>query len=149
MSDNRSIADRVTEVINRRKAAAFALAQHWGKSNESDAKSNASWNDRTGHTRQGIHGGAEKHGDIIVIYLAHTMRTGTYLETGTGIHGPRKSAYVIRPRNRKALKFGGPNGPIFAKKINHPGMKARPIIEPTLRRNIRQIKSDFKELWSE
>lgn len=37
--------------------------------------------------------------------------------------------YIIKPKNKKALKFGGR----YAKKVNHPGLPARPMlpVEPS------------------
>lgn len=36
--------------------------------------------------------------------------------------------YVIVPRNKKALSFMTASGRVFAKKVNHPGLVARPFI---------------------
>ncbi|MCD9025752.1 hypothetical protein [Cohnella silvisoli] len=138
-----SLEEIFTEQIKRRQAATFALVQHWGGRLESDARQSASWNDRTGHARQNIQGGAEQRGDILILYLSHGMRYGTFLETGTKPH-------VIRAKSKKGLYWGATraNGkPLIVRKVNHPGTKARPVIEPTMRRNLNQIKSDLKELW--
>lgn len=43
---------------------------------------------------------------------------------GTGKYGPKKSPYTIRPKNKKALAFGGG---VYAR-VNHPGVQARPLI---------------------
>ncbi|MBP8150221.1 MAG: phage virion morphogenesis protein [Limnohabitans sp.] len=43
---------------------------------------------------------------------------------GTGTHGEGKGPYTIRPKNRKALAFGGG---IF-RSVTHPGVPARPLI---------------------
>lgn len=61
---------------------------------------------------------------------------GKYVEFGTPPH-------VIRPKNRKALKFetnrkqrleeGGKPNEVFAKKVNHPGTRPQPFIRPTFR----------------
>ena len=47
---------------------------------EAEAKTNAPWIDRTSNARQGLRGGAEFEGSDIVIYVAHTMTYGIYLE---------------------------------------------------------------------
>lgn len=36
--------------------------------------------------------------------------------------------YVILPRDGGTLRFGGPNGVVFAKRVSHPGLPARPFI---------------------
>jgi len=43
---------------------------------------------------------------------------------GTGKYGTGNGPYIIRPKNRKALAFGGG---IF-KQVTHPGIPARPLI---------------------
>lgn len=51
-----------------------------------------------------------------------------WLERGTGLHGPLKRAYEIRPKKKAGLFWGAytPDGkPIIRKKVIHPGIKAR------------------------
>lgn len=48
-------------------------------------------------------------------------------EYGTGLYGSKGREYTIRPRRAKALRFIGQNGPSFAKSVNHPGVKPRPV----------------------
>ncbi|MCB1020328.1 MAG: hypothetical protein KDC27_10385 [Acidobacteria bacterium] len=51
-----------------------------------------------------------------------------WLEKGTGVHGPKRQAYVIRPRLKKALYWGASNAagdPIIRRRVIHPGMKPR------------------------
>ena len=43
---------------------------------------------------------------------------------GTGTHGEGKGSYTIRPKNRKALAFGGG---VFSR-VTHPGVPARRLI---------------------
>lgn len=47
---------------------------------ETDAKANASWHDISGNARRGLNAGVVMRGDHIVIYLAHTVDYGPYLE---------------------------------------------------------------------
>ena len=48
-----------------------------------------------------------------------------YVEFGTPPH-------IIRPKNKKALHWGGKNGPVV-KLVHHPGTKPQPFIRNTLR----------------
>lgn len=51
-----------------------------------------------------------------------------WLERGTGLHGPLKRKYEIRPKNKAGLFWGAytPDGrPIIRKRVMHPGMKPR------------------------
>lgn len=67
---------------------------------------------------------------------------GADVEFGTSPH-------VIKPVNRKALKFKVGNKIIFSKKVQHPGTEAQPFLRPALDqvKNIwlkRYIESEFK-----
>lgn len=134
-----AFGDPALSKIARTKAATFALAQHYAKKMEGAARQGASWDDKTGHARQFIHGEAEQAGDTITITLGHGVEYGEMLEEGTPPH-------VIRPKNKKALFWVGAAHPV--KKVNHPGSKAYPIIEPTVEKNFSQLKKDVEELWS-
>lgn len=65
----------------------------------------------------------------------HVSRNVTinHVEVGTPFdymlyqHGGTKP-YTIVPRNAKFLRFMGPQGPIFTKRVDHPGLPARPFI---------------------
>ncbi|PZM63642.1 tartrate dehydratase [Paenibacillus dendritiformis] len=142
------ILDEVRAKIERRKVATLLVAKHVGKIMEGDAKQKASWEDRTGHTRQGIQGGADvrQSGNdrMAVVYLAHTMRSGVYLETGTGLYGPKRR--VIKPKNKKALRFPVGGGQyVVAKSVK--GMKPRPIIKPTVQRYVSTLRKAVRDVW--
>jgi hypothetical protein len=69
------------EYTSRKVAGLLALGDSIGKGTlEAQAKLNAPWTDRTGNARQGLHGGAVLEGTDFVIYIAHTMTYGVYLE---------------------------------------------------------------------
>jgi HK97 gp10 family phage protein len=48
-----------------------------------------------------------------------------YFESGASRHG-------IRPKNRKALALGGPEGPEVRFEVDHPGMVAEPFLRPAM-----------------
>lgn len=99
---------------------------------------------KTGNLRRSIMVGA------VTDTYAETRATANYaaaVELGTKPH-------VIRPRNKKALRFatgnarlsGSPRsgGPvIFAKKVNHPGTKAKPYMVPGATKAVRELGADF------
>lgn len=124
--------EKTLDHINRKKAGIYLIAQTEGKRMESEAKAKASWTDRTGNTRNAIHGGADRNKDGATLYLAHGSKVGGYLEEGTGIYGPK--GRPIRPVKAKALVFKINGQLIFAKEVK--GMKARPIIKPTAQKNL-------------
>ncbi|QAS52380.1 hypothetical protein [Halobacillus litoralis] len=116
--------------LNRKKAELHALADNYAGTMERYAKTHAEWVDRTGHTRQSIHSGVEVNGDEVTTYLSHGSEAGNYLEEGTGIHGPKGVPYKIKPKNKQALFWYGASHPV--REVIHPGIKAQPIIGPTV-----------------
>jgi len=61
----------------------------------------------------------------MVDYAAH-------VEFGTKPHD-------IVPKNKKALKFKGVGGTVFAKKVRHPGTRPNPFISNTIRNKLGDI----------
>lgn len=139
--------DKAIEYTERKKAGLRALLQSFTGQLEEYAKEYASWNDRTGHARQGIHSGVEDRGNEIALYLAHGKEYGPYLETGTGIHGPKEEPYKIVPKDKKALFWVGAPHPV--KKVLHPGMRAQPIIAPTLDVHIPRFRKMILDYWED
>jgi hypothetical protein len=140
-----NIQQNVSEYIARKKAGMHALLLHWAGTLESEAKQNAEWKDRLAHARQSIHSGVDAGANKFILYLAHGMRYGQYLEKGTGVHGPHKKPFVIRPKNKKALFWKGLPHPV--KKVTIQGMKAQPIIKPTIEANMEKIGKSVVEYW--
>jgi hypothetical protein len=56
---------------------------------------------------------------------------GKYVEFGTPPH-------LIKPKDKKALHWGGDNGPV-TKVVKHPGTRPNPFIRNTLRNKFGQI----------
>lgn len=142
-----SMSDDVQLHLERKKAATHALLLNWAGNLEDYAKSHAEWTDRLGHARQGIHSGVDAGENELTLYLAHGMSYGTFLETGTGIHGPEGRPIIIRPKNKKALFWDGADHPV--KKVTNPGIKAKPIIGPTMETHYPRIKQTILELWED
>lgn len=125
------------EEIQRKTAAVHLLSSVWANKLEAYAKSHASWIDRTSHARQSIHSGVEKDGEEILLYLSHGVQYGTILEEGSRPH-------IIKPVNKKALYWPGAAHPV--KQVKHPGTKGKPIIGPTINRNLPQIRKDINSI---
>ena len=101
---------------------------------------------KTGNLRRSILVG------VVTDKYAETKATANYaaaVELGTRPH-------VIRPRNKKALRFapggsgvrlsGSPrtgSSVVFAKKVNHPGTKAQPYMVPGATKAVRELGADF------
>nr|BDD46413.1 hypothetical protein 2 [Bacillales bacterium] len=132
------LAEDARDHIERKKAGFYALLDNWANNLEGYAKQHASWVDRTGHARQGIHGGVERSKNQFHLFLSHGVEYGRFLEEGTPPH-------EIRPKNKKALYCPGAKHPV--KKVNHPGSKAHPIIGPTIDTHLPRIRKTVKEYW--
>ena len=132
--------------IRRARAAVDIVLRSWAGKLESQAKSKAKWTDRTGQARNSIHSGIEHEGDYVVLYLSHGSRHGSFLETGTGLHGPRRAKYPIKAKNKKALFWAGANNPV--RSVMHPGIKAQPVVKPTLEAAMPQIRADVRRVLS-
>lgn len=65
---------------------------------ERDAQATAPWTDRTGNARKGLTGAVDVAGDLVAIYLSHTVSYGVFLELARG----GKYA-VIMPTIERAL----------------------------------------------
>ena len=56
---------------------------------------------------------------------------GRFVEFGTPPH-------IIKPKNKKALHWGGKGGPIV-KQVNHPGTRPNPFVRNTLMTKLKNI----------
>ena len=61
-----------------------------------------------------------------------------HVEYGTKPH-------TIRPVNKKALKWQGPSGPVFAKVVHHPGFKGHHYMKKTLDESLDDAKRIIEE----
>ncbi len=132
----------VKEQVKRRVGSLHILLKKYASDMEGWAKENRPWKDGiNANARKGIHAGVDIEPDyLFILYLAHTMHYGEYLETGTGIYGPKKKP--IKPVNKKALD--GPGLPHPVKQVK--GMKPQPIIRPTVERFKPSLMNDIKKL---
>lgn len=134
------LGDNARAHMRRKQAGAFAIIQNLAQTAEGEMKTGATWTDRTATARRALHSGARPMGkNKIVMYLAHGVKYGTFLEEGTKPH-------VIRPKNKKALYWRGAAHPV--KKVNHPGTKARPIVLPTAKKYKGKIKQALAKWWA-
>ena len=65
---------------DRQRAEVVLLAQRWAGTLEAQAKTDASWTDRTSNARNGLFGVTEIRGNEVIIRLGHTMEYGVFLE---------------------------------------------------------------------
>lgn len=79
-----------------------------------------------------------------------TTKAGMAFEKGSGLHDPKNPHYIeIVPKNKPHLIFEGTNewdGQIVVTDhVNHPGVKARPFIEPARRKHREEMKKVIRE----
>ncbi len=86
------MADHAQGVIDRKTAGMYALLEDWAGTLEGYAKENAPWTDRTANARQGLNGGVDAYDNHFVLYLAHGVEYGIWLEIA---HGGNYA--IIRP----------------------------------------------------
>lgn len=67
---------------------------------------------------------------------------GEYIHDGTRPH-------VIRPKDKKALRWPGGNGFIFAKRVNHPGTKPDPFLYEAAENERASINATFDRYTEE
>lgn len=131
-------SDRARDFVERRKAATFLTCENMAAHMERKAKRVAPWTDRTAHARQSINSGAERHGNTVIIYVAHGVRYGRYLEKGTPAH-------IIVPKHKKVLYWAGAGHPV--KKVNHPGTRKLPAVVPAAEHGQKLLKRAIRTLW--
>lgn len=136
--------ERIRDEIRRKQAGMHTLGQAIAEDISSEAKTKASWTDRTGNTRAAIHGGVDGVGDEFVVYVAHGSEIGVYHELGTGIYGPKKRPIV--PVNSKALHFKINGKDVFAKSVK--GIKKNPVIMNAVEAKKSSVDQAIKEYWS-
>jgi len=136
-----AFSDKSIDYLNRKVAGMYHIIKNCMADMEAKAKRNAEWKDRTSHARQNIHHGVESHPmtKSFTAYLAHGMKYGRYLEEGTKPH-------IIKPKRKKALYWKGAKHPV--KSVNHPGTKAYPILEETLRENKDELIKAIEKHWA-
>lgn len=131
---------KVIDYINRKKAGMYALCNLFANNLENEAKTKASWKDRSSHARQAMHSGVEGGDNKYSIYLSHGVEYGEILEEGSKPH-------IITPKNGKALYWKGAAHPV--RKVNHPGTKGFRTIETTLNNNKEMIVDKIIKYWSD
>ena len=112
--------------------------------------------DVPGRTVKVVAGGTGRRGaNQYGVHTRSSVGYASHVEYGTGPH-------VILPRNRKALAWGGPrrlSGSLrkgakatsFARRVNHPGTRARPYLRPGAVEALREVglSGHVVTVWNE
>lgn len=136
-----AFSDNAIEYMRRKKAGMFAIVDNLSRDAEGNMRMDAPWKDRTTTARRALHSGVEPgQGEKIIMYLAHGVQYGRHLEEGTPPH-------VITPKNKKALRWKGPDGYIFARRVRHPGTQPRAIVQPTAEKYKDKLRDAALKWW--
>lgn len=92
------------------------------------AQSTTTITNRTGAMRGGWKFRSRKTNNGARGELINTVRHALFQEDGTGVFGPSRSPYTIRPVKAKALRFVTGSGQlVFTRKVTHYGVHPRLI----------------------
>lgn len=121
--------------INRTISACVAMA-----------KDNHSWKNRTGTAERSIRIATPAQtgpdGRTIGAWGSVAVKYFWGLEFGTAAH-------VITPQRGEFLRFKGKSGTfVFVRQVNHPGTKARPVLNPTARKVYPFLSGYIKQAWA-
>lgn len=102
---------------------------------QEDAKriSPGSFKNQTGNLRRNIWRRVESAARGVI---GVGEKYGAYVEFGTKPH-------IITPKKARVLKFKSGGKTIFARKINHPGSRPYPFMEPAFKDNLNRITSEY------
>lgn len=91
---------------------------------------------RTGDAERSIDAQVSGSGDSVVGTVGTTRLITIYLHQGT-------RAYIIEPRTKKVLRWAAGGDFVFAKRVQHPGIKEDPFIFNAADAEAGAIKSRF------
>jgi hypothetical protein len=117
-----AFSDGPINAIERKIAGTHMLLKNLAGHMEGDAKDNIPWKPRFGHAQEGLHAGVEKSGSELILYLAHGVEYGIWLELACKKKEDRQTTW------------------------NQPGPYA--IINPTIEKYLPQIKQSILDWWS-
>lgn len=106
--------DRSAQQIGGR---AVSIAQNTTTITNRSGAGRGGWKYRTSKVRNGAQ-----------VDVLNKVRHMKYQEDGTGVFGPRRAPYVIRPKRAKFLRFVTAGGQaVFARQVTHYGVHPRLI----------------------
>jgi hypothetical protein len=97
-----------------------------------------------GHLKQSIHTYFSSANPFGVFVPKMGAVVGTNKEYASSVEFGARS-HDIRPRNKKALRWGGPNY-IFAKLVRHPGNRPKPYLFPAAEAEAPKFFENSKEI---
>ena len=97
-------------------------------------------------------------GGMTVEIIAEAPHAAAH-EYGSGLYGPKRAKYAIKPKNKKALKWAvqgaiAPGGAAsagfaFSRGVMHPGVKASRYLERAIEQNIGDLEEELRAAFEE
>jgi HK97 gp10 family phage protein len=111
-----------------------------------NAIKNASKHTKTGRLENNIEMGVR--GNSGEVYIANGGMAkkwrGKYVNYGIFVHFG-SNPHIIKPKHKKALRWGGSSAFHFAKSVNHPGYKGDPFMYNALEKTRKRLNQIAKE----
>ena len=87
---------------------------------------------KKGNLRSTIFSRIKGAGRKVLGILEANAKYAKAVHEGTGIFGPYRKPFTIKPKKAKALRFFVAGRPVFASKVTIQGMKANPFLQRAL-----------------
>ena len=98
---------------------------------------------QTGNLRRSIFRRIENGGARGIVGVGSSAPYGIHVEFGTRPH-------TILPKKRRFLAFKSKSGKlVFARRVNHPGSRPLPFMEPALKDNVGRIMKAYERVGEE
>ena len=110
---------------------------------QSEARSRHQFTSRTGVLERSIEYRLERGSLVGVVKISDAAPYGVFVHEPTGIYGPTKERYQIRPKRKQALRWAADGKLHFARLVNHPGSPADRFLYEAADRSRERIRKIF------
>ena len=108
-----------------------------------EARSKHRFTSQTGVLERSITYYLEKGALVGVVAISDAAPYGVFVHEPTGLYGPKKERYQIRPKRKQALRWAADGKLHFARLVNHPGSPADRFLYEAADRSRERIRQIF------
>lgn len=108
-----------------------------------EARSKHRFTSQTGVLERSITYYLEKGALVGVVAISDAAPYGVFVHEPTGLYGPKKERYPIRPKRKQALRWAADGKLHFARLVNHPGSPADRFLYEAADRSRERIRQIF------
>ena len=108
-----------------------------------EARSKHRFTSQTGVLERSITYYLEKGVLVGVVAISDAAPYGVFVHEPTGLYGPKKERYQIRPKRKQALRWAADGKLHFARLVNHPGSPADRFLYEAADRSRERIRQIF------